>query len=131
MTSDVEGRPGVTFGELDPGQGFATQMSLNGGPCTLLDILVIPPGGQEEVIERWRQHAEYMLGRPGCISTQMHRALGEGGTLVNLAVWDSPSALLAAVTAPEFAAIASDYPPGTSCTRQLLSKVAVEGICVA
>lgn len=131
MTPEAQDPASITFAELDPGQDFATQVGLDGGPCTLLDILVVPPGAQDQVIEHWRQHAEYMMTRPGCIGAQMHKAAGDGRTLVNLAVWESPAALLAAVTAPEFAAIASDYPAGTYCTRQLIRKEAAEGICVA
>ena len=121
----------IAFGELDPGQAFASQLGLDTGACTLLDIVIAAPGAEDEVIEQWRQHARYMRTRPGFISARLHRALGDGRAIVNLAVWESPSALHAAVTAPEFAAIATDYPPGTYCTRQLLRKETVQGICVA
>ncbi|MER6957382.1 antibiotic biosynthesis monooxygenase family protein [Streptomyces sp. NPDC000618] len=131
MTTSAERPESITFTELDPGQEFAAQVGLDSGPCTLLDMLIVPPGAVDEVIGHWRQHADYMKTQPGLISVQMHRAVGDGGTLINLAVWESPAALLAAVSAPEFAAIATDYPPGTVCTRQLLRQEAVDGVCVA
>lgn len=131
MTEHTDGSQNIVFTELDPGQSFEAQLGLDAGSCTLLDIVISAPGAQDAVIEQWRRHSDYMMTRPGFIRAQLHKSTGDGNTIVNLAVWESPAALLAAVTAPEFAAIATDYPPGTLCTRQLLAKEAVEGVCVA
>ncbi|WP_413810789.1 antibiotic biosynthesis monooxygenase family protein [Streptomyces sp. OE57] len=129
MTIDSTDHTGVTFFEFDPSQDFATQLGLDATGCTLLDIVVAPPGKQEEVVEQWRRHADYMHTQPGLIKVQLHQTVGGGTTIVNLAVWESPAALRAAISTPEFAAIAVDYPPGTVCTRHLVSAVAVPGIC--
>ena len=132
MNTDSTERQSITFTELDPGQSFADQVSSTAGPCTLLDILVVPHGTQDTAVEQWRLHSQYMKTCPGFISAQLHRTPSDDGrVLVNLAVWESAAALLAAVTDPEFAKIAGDYPDGTMCTRQLVRPEAVAGICVA
>ncbi|MEU2289101.1 antibiotic biosynthesis monooxygenase family protein [Streptomyces sp. NPDC013178] len=132
MTGHNAGSDDLKFFELDPGQDFFTQVGLDSGPCTLLDIVVSPPGAHDAVLEQWRRHADYMVTQPGFIRAQLHRSIGgDGNTIVNLAVWESPAALLAAVTTPEFAAIATEYPAGAVCTRQLMVEEAVKGICVA
>ncbi|MEU7295193.1 antibiotic biosynthesis monooxygenase [Streptomyces exfoliatus] len=132
MSTDSAEQQSITFTELDPGQSFADQVATAAGPCTLLDILVVPHGTQNTAVEQWRLHSQYMKTRPGFISAQMHRTPSDDGrVLVNLAVWESAAALLAAVTAPEFAKSADDYPDGTVCTRQLVRPEAVAGICVA
>ncbi|MFE9812948.1 antibiotic biosynthesis monooxygenase family protein [Streptomyces sp. NPDC005548] len=132
MNTDSTEQQSITFTELDPGQSFADQIASATGPCTLLDLLVVPHGSQDTAVEQWRLHSQYMKTRPGCISAQMHRTpSGDGRVLVNLAVWESPAALLEAVTDPEFAKIAGNYPDGTVCTRQLVRPEAVGGICVA
>ncbi|MEU6349243.1 antibiotic biosynthesis monooxygenase family protein [Streptomyces sp. NPDC047072] len=131
MTAHAAGSDDLTFFELDPGQDFFTQVGLDTGPCTLLDIVVAPKGALDAAFEQWRRHADYMVTQPGFIRAQLHRTPGDGNTIINLAVWESPAALRAAVSTPEFAAIATEYPAGTLCTRQLLTEAAVEGICVA
>jgi heme-degrading monooxygenase HmoA len=82
-------------------------------------------------LKTWQDDAELMKRRPGFISTQLHRAIGESPTCLNYAVWKSTAAFRAAFTHPEFRAKLSTYPTSAAASPHLFKKVAVPGICVA
>ena len=68
----------------------------------------------DRFLEGWGQAADYMRSQPGFVSTQLHRAvsLNPRFRFVNLAEWESPQDFQAAVTSPEFQAMAAGTPPG-------------------
>ncbi|OPC77853.1 hypothetical protein B4N89_36940 [Embleya scabrispora] len=122
---------GLDFAEFDARRPFFAQLGADTGPCVLLDVLVSPEGGEQTVLAGWTAHAAYLKTRPGFISTRMHQGTSGSRVFVNLAVWESAQALSDAVTAPEFAALAVNYPKGTTCLRRLVKPAAVAGVCVA
>jgi quinol monooxygenase YgiN len=72
-----------------------------------------------------------MKRQPGFISTQLHRGIASSGAFVNIAVWESASALASAVRSPELQAFAARYPDGAIARPHLFQKIAVPGICIA
>jgi heme-degrading monooxygenase HmoA len=72
-----------------------------------------------------------MKRRPGFISTQLHRAVGESPTYLNYAVWESTAHFRQAFTNPEFQSKRARYPPSAVASPHLFRKIAVPDICVA
>jgi heme-degrading monooxygenase HmoA len=72
-----------------------------------------------------------MKRRPGFISTQLHRAVGERPTYLNYAVWESTAHFRQAFTNPEFQSKLARYPPSAVASPHLFRKIAVPDICVA
>jgi heme-degrading monooxygenase HmoA len=67
----------------------------------------------DQFMEGWGRAADYMRSRPGFVSTRLHRAVSPNPRFrfVNVAEWESPQAFQAAVTSPEFQAMAAGTPP--------------------
>ena len=72
-----------------------------------------------------------MKTRPGYISTQLHRAVGDSFTYFNYAVWESVELFRGAFSDPGFRARLEDYPSSAVASPHLFQRVAVSGICVA
>ena len=72
-----------------------------------------------------------MKQQPGFISTQLHRALGDGPAYLNYAVWEPTAHFRAAFSHPQFRASLAAYPSSTIASPHPFQKVAVNGICVA
>lgn len=120
------------FESVDPKVSFETQLQQeDSGTVVLINTLVVPEGQMEKTLESWAVDAAYMKSCAGCISTQLHRGTGGANTLVNIAIWESTSALLSAFMSAEFQEKAGAYPDGLLARPFLAEKVAVEGICVA
>jgi heme-degrading monooxygenase HmoA len=83
------------------------------------------------MLQAWTSDARFMQRQPGFISTQFHRAVGDGCTYLNYAIWESNAAFRAAFTHSEFRAKLSVYPSSVVASPHLFQKVAVPGICVA
>ena len=96
----------------------------------LVNILVVDPDEADELLAAWTADAAFMKGRPGFISTQLHRGIAGSGTFVNVAVWESVDAFRDAFSSPEFQEKLAHYPPSTTATPHLVRKEAVTGICV-
>ncbi|WP_063043435.1 antibiotic biosynthesis monooxygenase family protein [Nocardia pseudovaccinii] len=123
--------PAIEFLELCPELPVANQLATIDRDFVLLDVLIAPEGAAEQAIAAYQQVASYMKKRPGFIQAQLYRGIGGSGVLINLAVWESGKDLLAAVADPAFAQVVSGYPAGSRCTRHVLHRVAVPGLCVA
>ena len=67
----------------------------------------------DRFLEGWGQAANYMRSRPGFVATRLHRAVSPKPRFrfVNVAEWESPQDFQAAVTSPEFQAMATGTPP--------------------
>ena len=67
----------------------------------------------ERFLDGWGRVADYMRSRPGFVASQLHRAVSPNPRFrfVNVAEWASPHDFQAAVTSPEFQAMASGTPP--------------------
>jgi heme-degrading monooxygenase HmoA len=69
-----------------------------------------------------------MKRQPGFISTQLHRGTAGSSTFVNVAEWESASALGEAFRSPEFQSRLARYPGSAVASPHVFRKVAVPGI---
>ena len=117
---------------LDPNFTIQQQMAEDEtGPLVLVNIFAVDAADEAAFIKAWSDDAAYMKARPGFISAQLHRAVGDSPTYFNHAVWESLDAFRAAFSDPGFQATLTRYPSSTSASPHLFTRVAVPGICVA
>ena len=67
----------------------------------------------DRFLEGWGRAADSMRSRPGFVASRLHRAVEPDPRFrfVNVAEWASPQDFQAAVTSPEFRAMAAGTPP--------------------
>ncbi|MBN3818013.1 antibiotic biosynthesis monooxygenase [Paraburkholderia sp. Se-20369] len=116
---------------LDPAFPIERQIPIDAAPVILVNVFTLEPADEPAFLQAWQDDAAFMKRRPGFISTQLHRALGESPTYLNYAVWESTADFRAAFTHPEFRAKLGTYPASAVASPHLFQKVAVPGICVA
>jgi heme-degrading monooxygenase HmoA len=116
---------------LDPVFPIERQIAIEASPVVLLNVFTLDKADEETFLKAWQDDAVFMKRRPGFISTQLHRAIGESPTYLNYAVWQSTADFRAAFADPEFRAKLSAYPSSAVASPHLFQKVAVHGICVA
>jgi len=116
---------------LDPSFPIERQIALDTGPAVLVNVFTLGQADEQNFLKTWQDDAAFMKQRPGFISTQLHRAIGESPTYLNYAVWETTAHFRAAFTHPEFLAKLSAYPSSAVAMPHLFQKVAVPGICVA
>jgi heme-degrading monooxygenase HmoA len=117
--------------ELDESAPFMAQLGdEDDGPVVLINKFTVPAADvMDDFVDAWAEAAAVMKGQPGFISTQLHKGTAESLTLVNVAEWESKSALRAALGKPEFQATHGKYPDGATSSPHVFRKVAVQGIC--
>lgn len=116
---------------LDPAFPIDRQIAIDAAPVVLVNVFTLNKADEQIFLDAWRSDAEFMKRQPGYISTQLHRAIGDGPTYLNYAVWESTADFRTAFTHPEFRAKLSDYPSSAVASPHLFQKVAVPGVCVA
>ena len=116
---------------LDPNFPIERQIAIDTGPVVLVNVFTLDKSDEAAFLKTWQDDADFMKKRPGFISTQLHRAIGESPTYLNYAVWETNADFRAAFTHPEFRAKISSYPASAVASPHLFQKVAVAGICVA
>ena len=116
---------------LDPAFPIERQVAIDAGPVVLVNPFLLDKADERAFLKVWAEDAAFMKARPGFISTQLHRALGESPAYLNYAVWESTAAFRAAFAHPEFVAKLSAYPSSAVAQPHLFQKVAVPGVCVA
>lgn len=115
---------------LDPAFPVQQQLGLSQpGPVVLINLFTLEAADEDAFLAAWAADAAYMKGRPGFISTQLHRALGPSPAYFNHAVWDTIEAFRAAFSDPAFQAKLADYPASAVAAPHLFERVAVPGIC--
>ena len=117
--------------EMDERVSIFTQMEENVGPVILINKFSVDPQEFDQFLKGWAIEAEKFKGQPGFISTQLHKGIGESGTFINYAVWESAEHFKRAVNKimdPQDRM--SAYPPSTIASPHLFKKVAISGICV-
>ena len=117
--------------EMDEHTTYREQLQEDDGPVVLINQFNVPPEDADRFLEVWADDAAFMKQQPGFISTQLHRGTAGSGTFMNVAVWESATALGRAFGSPEFHARAARYPEGAVAAPHVFKKVAVPGICVA
>ena len=121
----------MRFRELDRRVTYAEQLGGDEKPVELINIFTMDAEDVEAFLQVWAGDAAYMKRQPGFIRTQLHRGISGSATFVNIATWESPAALRAAFTAPEFQATVVRYPQSVEAFPHLCATVAVSGICTA
>jgi len=116
---------------LDPSFPIERQLAVEVGPVVLVNIFTLDKADEPALLQAWQDDAKFMKRQPGFISTQLHRAIGDGTTFLNYAVWESTAHFRAAFTNPEFQSKLSRYPASAVATPHLFQKIAVPGVCVA
>ncbi len=107
------------------------QLRIAAKPVVLINLFTLDAADEAQFLEAWKDDAEFMKRRPGYISTQLHRALGESPAYLNYAVWESTEAFSAAFKDPAFIAKINVYPSSAVARPHLFQKVGVAGICAA
>src|SRR5262245_649690 len=115
--------------EMDEQVTYAEQLAEDDGPIVLINQFTVAPEDADRLPEAWSKDAAFMQGRPGFVSTQLHRGTAGSGTFVNVAEWESAAALAAAFRSREFQATLGDYPASAVASPHVFRKVAVPGIC--
>ncbi len=119
----------VAHQETDHRVPFGKQLAEQVEPVTLVNTFHVAPDDADAFVRAWQSDGEYMSGRPGYITTQLYRGIGGSTTFINVAVWESSSALRDALSSPEFQRRIGRYPAGTESSPHLFAKVAVPGVC--
>jgi quinol monooxygenase YgiN len=102
------------------------------GPVILINKFSVIPEEFDQFVKGWAAEAQRFKEQPGYISTQLHKGIGESGTFLNYAVWESVTQFKQAVDkvmGPDKKNSPSAYPPSTVASPHLFKKVAVPGIC--
>lgn len=121
----------VNFKPLDPAFAIDQQLGVETGPVVLVNLFTVDPAEQDVLVEAWRNDALWMKKQPGYISTQLHKAVGDGSMYMNYAVWDSVADFRAAFSNPEFQQQLSHYPSSAVAAPHLFEKVAVPDCCTS
>ena len=116
---------------MDERTTFMQQLREQTRPIVLINEFNVAPDDVERFLEVWADDAAFMKQQPGFISTQLHRGTAGSSTFVNVAVWESSSALGEAFGSPEFQKRSAGYPESAVAAPHVFQKVAVPGICVA
>lgn len=116
---------------MDPAFPIDRQLGLEVKPVVLINLFTLDKADEAAMFKAWTDDAQFMQRQPGYISTQLHRAIGDGCTYLNYAIWESNAAFRAAFTHPELQSKLSHYPSSAVASPHLFQKVAVPGICVA
>ena len=116
--------------EMDEQVPFFAQLDQDTGPIVLINKFNVAEQDVQALLDAWADDAAWMKQQPGYISTQLHRGIAGSTTFINVAVWESATALGQAFRSPEFQARVAHYPDSTRAAPHVFTKVAVRGICV-
>jgi len=115
---------------MDERVSYSSQLEHDTGPVVLINQFNVAPDDVERFLQVWADDAGFMKQQPGFISTQLHRGTAGSSTFINMAVWESASALGQAFRSPEFQRRTAEYPESAVAAPHVFEKLAVPGICV-
>ena len=119
------------FIEMDDHVKFSSQLEEDVGPIVFVNKFTVNTEDINEFLKAWEADAAYFFkSQPGLISAQLHKGIGDSGTFVNYAVWESTEHLKKAVNNTDLQSRLSKYPASTVISPHIFKKVAVPGICV-
>lgn len=122
----------IELREVDEHTSYLEQLRTEtSGPVVLVNVFHVAPDEADELVAAWSEDAAFMARQPGYRSAQLHRGLGASATFVNVAEWESASALRDAFSTPDFQASLARYPASTVASPHLFHRVEVPGICPA
>ncbi|MCK1391054.1 antibiotic biosynthesis monooxygenase family protein [Bradyrhizobium sp. 1] len=107
------------------------QLELDASPVVLVNVFTLDSADEQTFLRAWTDDAQFMKRQRGCISIQLHRAIGASPTYLNYAVWESMADFRAAFGHPEFRTKLTAYPDSAVAVPHLFQKVGVPDICVA
>jgi heme-degrading monooxygenase HmoA len=110
---------------------YMQQLWQDSGPVVLINRFNVAPAAAERFLQVWAGDAGLMKQQPAFISTQLHRGTAGSTTFINVAMWESASALGEAFRPPEFQKRSAEYPDSVVAAPHVFHKLAVPGICVA
>jgi quinol monooxygenase YgiN len=117
--------------EVDERITYAQQLQEDSGPVVLINEFNVGPQDVERFLEVWADNLAVTKQQPGLISMQAYRGAAGSTTFGMIAVWESAKALGQAFLAPEFQALAANYPDSTVAAPHVFKKLAIPGVCVA
>lgn len=61
-------------------------------PVTFINALRVPANRADEFLDKWQAGADYVLSRPGCLASTLHRNVDPTGPhqFFTVAVWETP-----------------------------------------
>ncbi len=121
----------VKIQPLDPEFPIDQQLGIDARPVVLVNLFTVAPNDQTALVEAWRCDAQWMKKQPGYISTQLHKAIGDGSMYLNYAIWESVADFRAAFSNPEFQQRLGHYPSSAVTSPHLFEKIAVPNCCTA
>src|SRR5712672_4249861 len=95
---------------MDPAFPIERQLAVDACPVMLVNVFTLDKADEQTFLEAWQTDAGFMKRQPGFISAQLHRAIGESPTYLNVAVWESTADFRAAFLQPKVRAKLSAYP---------------------
>ena len=116
---------------LDPEFSIERQLAVDAGPVVLVNLFTVDHADQNALVDAWKSDAQWMKKQPGYISTQLHKAIGDGSMYLNYAVWDSVADFRTAFSNLEFQQHLSHYPSSAVTSPHLFEKIAVPNCCTA
>jgi heme-degrading monooxygenase HmoA len=117
--------------EMDEHVTYARQLQEETGPIVLVNVFNVPAEDAERLLEVWGDDAAFMKTQSGFVSTQLHRGIAGSTTFVNVAEWESATALGAAFRSLEFQSRVARYPESATASPHVFERVAVPGISEA
>jgi heme-degrading monooxygenase HmoA len=119
------------FKPLDENFPFERQLDIAAAPVVLINLFMVDPADEAGFLDVFKAAGEIITKKPGFISMQLHRAIGDSPTYLNYVVWESSEAVRAAFADPEFLAKLPAYPSSVVARPHLFQKFAVPGFCTA
>ena len=120
----------VQFRPLDPNVPISQQMSTEASPVILVNIFQVAEADIHGLLKAWENDANWMKRQSGCISTQLHKAIGGSNLFFNYAVWESVTHFRAAFNHPDFRNALAQYPSSATSSPHLFQRMTVPNLCV-
>ena len=116
---------------LDPNFPIERQLGIDAAPIVLVIAFTVDKADEEALLDAVQAQGTFMKQQPGFISSQVHRAVGDGATYFIYAVWESTKAFGAAFAHPNFQPLLAALPSSAVVSPHLFQKIAVPGLSVA
>jgi quinol monooxygenase YgiN len=116
--------------EMDENVTLKSQLEEDVGPVIVLNKFTVKPEDVDEFLKVFSEITKMLKQRPGFISVQLHRGIGNSSTFFNYGVWESAEHFKHAINSPEYRSRTAELLPNTTMSPHLFKKVAVPGICV-
>lgn len=79
----------LTLKPLDESFPIHHQLGVEVSPVVFVNLFTVAALDVAALLKAWEADANWMKKQPSYISTQLHRAVGEGYVFMNYALWES------------------------------------------